>query len=144
MEPLYETKEDLERESKFRWYIESHFRCKTHRLPLKYSFDIFLSRDGWCIGMGEIKIRSHDSQKFGTLILGSSKLHKYLYYSKAFGGKDNKQLPFLVFVNFSDGCYWAKYDDFDGLMEQPLKATNHPDEKVKMVVHLPIVKFKRF
>lgn len=144
MEPLYETKEDLQREAAFRNLIENRFNCKTHKCPIRYSFDIFLSRGGWCVGMGEMKVRSHDSQKYGTLILGSIKLHKYLYYSKYFGGKDNKQLPFLVFVSFSDGEYYARFDSFDGLMEQPLKANNHPEEREKMVVHLPIVRFKRF
>lgn len=144
MEPLYETKEDLQREGAFRSLIEHRFKCKTHKCPIKYSFDIFLSRDGWCIGMGEIKVRNCDSQQYGSLVLGSIKLHKYLFYRHAFGGKENVNLPFLVFVSFTDGEYWCRYDGFTNIMEQPLKAKNHPDEKVKMVAHLPIIKFKRF
>lgn len=142
---LYETKEDLAREAQFMSAIETRFKCKAHKLPIHWGFDLILSRNKLGVAFGEMKCRNAGFGDYYDLIMGRSKLEKYKKYSMHLGGVHGT-LPFMVFARFNDGDVWGKFTDFSGMKEEKFRAQNHIDDPLdeEWVVRIPLHDFQGF
>ena len=99
---LYETKEDLGRETSAKERLERRWDVVLNKLPIKYGADWMAFRDGHPVAVVEYKNRPHDHDRFDTYMLS---LHKYMAMLSV---AEASFVPAVLLVEFVDGLYWAK------------------------------------
>ena len=73
MRPIYETDDDLSREARFAAIISDSFKCKLHKMPIRYGLDFAAIKDGRTIGFLETKIRMNPVEKYPTYMISLGK-----------------------------------------------------------------------
>lgn len=150
---IYETDADRERESEFKLRIESRFNCELIKLSYDWQFDFLIARNKLLTGIAEIKVRTHESTKYETVIFSEHKAKSGFSFCKktlCFSQKDNQFRPpsFIFFVRFTDKAMYCQLEQIDfGLYERvKLSAKNHAGDPTdtEWVRYIPISKFKEF
>lgn len=96
MRPVYETREDLTRESAVAGVLEAAWRCRTAKLPRRYIVDFSLHRSGKINAWAEIKTRTCESSAYPNYMLSLEKLLAGMRLERETG------LPFLLVVKWRD------------------------------------------
>lgn len=102
--PLYETKEDLERE---RQIIESitPFGVKAQKLPIKNHLDFAMVRDGKVTALIEVRCRSTKMGDYDTFMGALDKVLHARELSKACG------CPAFMFVQWTDKLAYMDFNE---------------------------------
>lgn len=150
---IYESDDDRKRESEFALNIQNRFNCELHKLNYDWEFDYFVSRNRLMTGIAELKVRTHESTKFDTVIFSEHKAasgfrfcDKHLVYDEK--SSSFKAVSFIFFCKFTDCSMFAVLDkkEFDSYERVKLSAKNHADDPTdtEWVRYIPISKFRRF
>lgn len=94
--PMYESEYDLEEEIKIISIVSRKFKCSFSKLPLRYSLDYAIVRDGNVVAFCEMKSRTNNMGKYDTYILSLGKV------ISARSMYQNTNLPCLLIVKWSD------------------------------------------
>lgn len=150
---IYESEADRARESEFALQIEQRFSCELIKLNYEWQFDYLIARDRLLTGIAELKVRTHESTKYDTVIFSDHKAasgfrfcEKTLCFDERSQGF--KPTTFIFFVKFTDKtmyCALNKEEFFEYRIEK-LSAANHADDPkdTEYVRYVPIEKFKGF
>lgn len=150
---IYETDADRERESEFKLRIESRFNCELIKLSYDWQFDFLIARNKLLTGIAEIKVRTHESTKYETVIFSNHKAESGFRFCKrtlCFDEKTGKFKPtsFVFFVKFTDKTMYANLarEEFLNYKMEKLSARNHADDPTdtEYVRYIPIEKFRGF
>lgn len=109
MRQMYETSEDLERESQTARALEIAWKCKLLKLPIKYHIDYVATRGDAAVAFCELKTRNYTWQAIGDM---GGYLISIGKWSSAECLHRISNLPFLLVVKASDGLYHATIKDF--------------------------------
>jgi len=150
---LYESDADRERESEFALNIENRFTCQLIKLTYEWEFDYLIARNKQLTGIAELKVRTHASNKYDTVIFSDHKAasgfkfcEKTLCYDEK--SRSHKPTSFIFFVKFTDKPMYAvlNKDEFIEYRIEKLSAANHADDPsdTEYVRYIPIELFKGF
>ena len=135
--PLYETSNDLRRETVFVESLEAAWKMKAHKLGIKHFFDFACVRSGDVVSWLEVKERTTPSTKYDTYLLSFKKFEALRNANIVTG------IPGVLAVRFTD-C-----DAYTVLAGKPdeVKMGGRVDRgdpgDIEPVVHIPIDKFRR-
>jgi hypothetical protein len=145
---IYETDADRSREASFINDIENSFQLKCVKLPYHWQFDMFMTRKGWAIGIGEVKHAFYNHDKYPHALCSAHKITKGLGLTKYVGmptpeGKC-KKLPFILFVRYLDGDYYARLNHPHTYRQRRITAKNHADDPTdtEWCCQIPFDQFK--
>jgi len=106
MRDLYESEDDLARESKVIALIEFAWKCKAVKLSIKYSLDYVLTRSDKALAFCEVKTRNYtmaEIDQFGGYLLS---LGKWMAAKQI---SESSDLPFFLVVKTTDAVYYAEF-----------------------------------
>jgi hypothetical protein len=109
MRPLYETKDDLNRETSVVNIIEKAWNCTMTKLPIRYHLDYVARRGDKAVAFCEIKTRNYTMAQidsFGGYLMSIGKWSSAESLHKASG------LPFSLVVHATDGIYYSTFKEF--------------------------------
>jgi len=89
---MYETEEDLKRESQLADEISNRWNCDLHKLPLQYHLDYVAERDKEIRAFLELKCRTFEMDKYPTFMISLSKM----MWSKLLFGASGKETFLIV------------------------------------------------
>jgi len=137
--PRYETPEDMQREAEVRQACEKAWSCKLEKLAAYEKLDYAAIRDEKPVAFVEIKCRNHEFGKFPTLMFGTTKIERALFYLRTFG------LDTLLVVRDASGeCYYTKIEPSKIHLHYGGRTTNTRDsDDVTMVCHIATEHFSR-
>lgn len=105
--PLFQTPSDRANEEKVAGVIGEQWRCELRPFGMLAPLDFYATRHGRMVGLIEVKCRTHEAAKFGTVFLN---VRKWL----ALGlGQVGMGVPSIFVVSFSDDLRfipWTKID----------------------------------
>lgn len=140
--PMYEEQSDLRRERIVADEVERHYNVRADKLPISYSLDFMLSRDGVGMAMLEVKCRPDIvSTTYPAIMLSLLKWRSIMSYHW-------QGLAVAVAFGFPDGVfvYWIERDtnlrdlrvNFSGRTVQ-----TRDDADKEPVVFLPVSKMEK-
>jgi len=136
---LYESKEDLNRESACINHCVSKWGTDFKKLPISYRLDFMVTSSGQAAGWVEIKCRTHKSNQYDTVMLSLSKWNAGIDLHEKSG------LPFIFVVSFKDAVFRYLYSVEDSSINirwgGRTRATRDIAD-IEPVVHIPINLFK--
>ena len=144
MRQMYESSDDLERESSVIAKVETAWKCKAVKLSIKYSLDYVLVRGDKALAFCEVKTRNYTMaqiDQFGGYLLSLGKWMAAKQISDSCG------LPFFLIVQTTDGIYYADFHSDFGLPDGVLVRgrTDRDDwQDVEPCVLLNVNRFKKF
>ena len=106
--PLYETDADLEREGNMVSVVESNWKCKLTKLPIRYHLDYVFTREDKPVAFCEMKTRNYPMDNLdrnGGYSIGLGKWMTAKTMSETSG------LPFVLIVKLNDGLYYSTFGD---------------------------------
>ena len=106
MRSMYESEEDLQRETDVITMVESAWKCKAVKLSIKYQLDYVLTRHDQAVAFCEIKTRNYSMEqidKFGGYLLSLGKWMAAIQITNV------TDIPFFLVVKASDGVYYAEF-----------------------------------
>jgi hypothetical protein len=109
MRQMYESDEDLERESVVVRALEMAWKCKMIKLPIKYHLDFVVTRADKAVAFCEIKTRNYtwaEIDAFGGYLISIDKWMSAENLNRISG------LPFLLIVKAKDDLYYATFTEF--------------------------------
>ena len=135
---LYESRQDLDRESACINHCVSKWGTEFRKLPTSYRLDFMVTSAGQAAGWEEVKCRTHKSNQYDTVLLSLSKWHAGIDLHEKSG------LPFIFVVSFKDAVFRYLYSVEDCIHIRwggRTKATRDSAD-IEPVVHIPIGLFK--
>jgi hypothetical protein len=109
MRPLYETKEDLSRETYVMKAVEKAWNCTMVKLPIRYHLDYVAKRGDRAVAFCEVKTRKYSMAQidsFGGYLMSIGKWSSAESLHRASG------LPFSLIVHVTDGIYFSTFKEF--------------------------------
>ena len=109
MRPMYETKEDLSRETSVVKLVEKAWNCTMTKLPIRYHLDYVAKRGDRAVAFCEIKTRNYSMAQidsFGGYLMSIGKWSSAESLNRASG------LPFSLVVHATDGIYFSTFKEF--------------------------------
>lgn len=145
--PLYESKEDEDRELAFKKRIEERKGVVLHKLPISYRLDFMvMTKDRKVIAFAETKCRQINSTDHDTYILSANKWSTAMKYTKHLGYMNASgaitSILFLLFVSFLDGDYYYKHEGYQPTVLLGGRKEARDSADIEPVVHLPMTMFK--
>jgi len=137
--PLYETKADLDRETKAKGLIETQFSCKLHKVPKDYRVDYCMTlRDNEIVGWCEIKCRNNESTRYPTYMVSLKKISEGLRLAEM------TNAPFTLFIQFTDKLMYYIVKTTDKLEYKVGGRTvqTRDAQDIEPVVYIPMVLFR--
>jgi hypothetical protein len=109
MRPLYETKEDMDRENSVVKLVEKAWNCSMAKLPIRYHLDYVAKRGDRAVAFCEIKTRNYSMAQIDSLggyLMSIGKWSSAESLNRASG------LPFSLVVHAKDGIYFSTFKEF--------------------------------
>ena len=109
MRPMYETKEDLSRETSVVKLVEKAWNCTMTKLPIRYHLDYVAKRGDRAVAFCGIKTRNYSMAQidsFGGYLMSIGKWSSAESLNRASG------LPFSLVVHATDGIYFSTFKEF--------------------------------
>ena len=138
---LYETREDLERESELAGIAEICFQVQMHKLPPSHGIDYAATRDGKLVAFLELKTRRFPFNQYPTTVINFKKFCRLCEYSDAAGVS-----PCLL-IKWSDQVRYLVLDKdarASAVHKWGGQTTNPRDEEdLQVMTHFSISLFKK-
>lgn len=99
MAKLWETEDDLRRESDVVAFYAKIKGCEYEKLPIAYKADYAFLRDGEVVALVEIRCRNVTHNEYPTIMLSLLKWHDMNALAKSMG------VPAMFVVRYTDGIY---------------------------------------
>jgi hypothetical protein len=106
--PIYESKQDLDREKQLSTILSEAWSCSFVKMPIKYHLDYAMLRDEKIVGFCEMKSPNYslaDFRRFGGFFIS---LDKFMSSNKLNG---TTMLPCFIVLNALDGVWYASFHD---------------------------------
>ena len=120
--------------------IEAAFQCKMHPFGLLSAIDWWAERHGRMVGLLELKSRTHDSQKYGTVYLN---VRKWLALSL---GSIGLGVPSTFVVRFTDTVKFIHLKDIEAstvsIAGMGQKRVVSFESDVEPIIEVPIASMK--
>jgi hypothetical protein len=137
LRPIYETPEDLVRESLIGRRLTEMWGVSLHKLPRAYHVDWLIEKDGDVRGFAELKCRSNPRSKYDTFMLS---LHKWMHGKQLAAEIAGK---FMIIVQWEDGLFYHQ----QGWCEVKYGVGGRKDRQdaqdIEPVIYIPTYAFKR-
>lgn len=109
MRPIYETAQDLGREQEVASTLESAWKCRFVKMPIRYHIDFVLIKEDKAVAFCEIKTRNYTMQKIdemGGYLMSIGK------WGSAKALSESSGLPFILVAKTTDGIWYTSVKDF--------------------------------
>jgi len=133
--PIFKSEADEQSESEIASLIEQSWKCQCHSFGKLAPIDWFFVRDGRLVGVGELKTRSHDSQKHSTVFLN---VRKWLALHLAASGLG---VPAVFVVRFTNETRWIDINKINasavrlGGCKKIVKSRNDIEPVIEVPIH---------
>lgn len=94
--PLYETKEDMDRETAVATELCRAWKCTSRKFGKNYTLDYELLRDGEVVALCEIKCRFVSHNTYDTYMISVQKIKEAQKIA------DSRRLPAFIVVHYED------------------------------------------
>lgn len=131
---IFKSAEDEASESEIASILEKTWKCECRGFGKLAPLDWFFVRNGRLVGIGELKTRSHKSDKYTTVFLNSRKWLALLFGSIGLG------VPAVFVVRFEDCVMWINASEIDstrlriGGCKQIVKSRNDVEPVIEVVI----------
>ena len=137
MRPLYETPDDLAKETAVVEAVTQRWDVEAKKLPLHYELDYALYQEGFLKCYLEIKCRDVASTAYKTLILSAHKVAQ----AKRLG--DSAGVPAVLVVRYTDCDLWIALNDGTFLHQHGGRKDREDEQDMEPVAHIPVAKMRR-
>ena len=134
---LYETAEDLRRESDVIAFYAAQKNCDYQKLPIAYKADYALLRGGELKAFAEIKCRKVAHDKYDTIILSLLKWHDINALAQ------RVKVPAMLVVRYTDGVYTIPMREVPDSIEIGGRVDRGDDRDVEPVVHYRVERMRQ-
>jgi len=138
---MYETQEDLDRETELAGIVEICFQSQLHKLPASHGIDYAATRDGKLVAFLELKTRRFAFNHYPTTLINFKKYSQLCRYS------DAANVPGVLVIKWTDQVrYLTLTREARALAIHKWggQTTNPRDEEdLQVVTHFPINLFKK-
>lgn len=131
--PLYETKEDLNREEAVADELAKHFNSTYEKLPDHFTADIILTKPNGKQAVVEIKCRNVKARKYRTYIIAKQKYDRMMELKEKYGTA-------ILCVRWTDAIGYVKLPQEHKLVMGGRYDRNDPKDWEPMV-EFPISRF---
>jgi hypothetical protein len=112
LRPLYETQKNLNVERDVATLLEDKWKCSVVKMPIKYGLDFTLTRNGEITAFCEIKCRNYNLNQLDRMGGYFISLGKFISAKTLV---EFTKLPFFLVLKTTDGIWYRKFTEFDGL-----------------------------
>lgn len=136
--PIFKTEDDERSEGEIGKVIEKVWSCECRSFGKLSPVDWFFVRTGRLIGVGELKTRTHASDKYPTVFLN---VRKWLALSLAANGLG---VPAVFVVRFTDVVRWIGVADIDASVARMGGCTKIVKSRndIEPVIEVPVTAMK--
>lgn len=133
--PIYETSRDRDAERQIAETIAQKYNAKAIKAKRLYGLDWFFERDGYVVGMVEIKVRNYTRNHFETYMISADKVARIRMLSSVTG------VPAFLFVSWRDGIGYINLSDEPDYNAIGGRRDRGDDQDVEVVLHYLIQRF---
>jgi len=134
--PTYESKEDLAREGKVKALLEKKWQASLHKLPIAYSFDYLVERNGDSVAWVEVKVRTNPMKQYDTMMVSLHKLLAGAHLSQTTG------LPSFLVVQWTDKTGFVNINDCGATLKMGGRADRNDSQDRDPCLYIDIDKFQ--
>lgn len=138
MRPIYETKEDLEKEASLGSIISRRWKCRMQKLQPRDPFDYAAVRDGKISAFIEIKNRTNRMLQYPTYMISMTKVVNATMTTISTG------LPCFLVVRWIDKIGYINIGNVETFVTMGGRIDRSDPQDVEPVCHIDIRTFKRF
>lgn len=138
MRPIYETKEDLEKEASLGSIISRRWKCRMQKLQPRDPFDYAAVRDGKISAFIEIKNRTNKMLQYPTYMISMTKVVNATMTTISTG------LPCFLVVRWIDKIGYINIGNVETFVTMGGRIDRSDPQDVEPVCHIDIRTFKRF
>ena len=133
--PIYETSRDRDAERQIAETIAEKYNAKAIKAKRLYGLDWFFERDGYVVGMVEIKVRNYTRNHFETYMISADKVARIRLLSSVTG------VPAFLFVSWRDGIGYINLSDEPDYNAIGGRRDRGDDQDVEVMLHYLIQRF---
>lgn len=133
--PIYETSRDRDAERQIAETIAQKYNAKAIKAKRLYGLDWFFERDGYVVGMVEIKVRNYTRNHFETYMISADKVARIRLLSSVTG------VPAFLFVSWRDGIGYINLSDEPDYNAIGGRRDRGDDQDVEVMLHYLIQRF---
>lgn len=128
------TPADTERENQVAETVARQYGWDFQRTGYYDNYDLMFMREGRLVGIGEIKNRNHEHNRYDSVFLSA---HKWLTLVTASQGLG---VPGLFIVSFTDQIRTKYVSDIDASAHQIAGRSDRPDapNDQELIIHVPV------
>ena len=135
--PIYETAQDRDNEEEIAKHIAERYNAKAIKAKRLYGLDWFFEREGYVVGMVEIKARKCASSDYATYMISADKIARIRMLSSVSG------IPSFLFVAWTDCMGYINLADQPDFTAVGGRRDRGDDQDVEALLHYQIDRFIR-
>lgn len=133
--PIYETSRDMDAEREIAETIAQKYNATAIKATRLYGLDWFFERDGYVVGMVEIKVRNYYRNDFTTYMISADKVARIRLLAGVTG------VPAFLFVSWKDGIGYINLCDEPDYNAIGGRRDRGDDQDVEVMLHYLIDRF---
>lgn len=133
--PIYETSRDMDAEREIAETIAQKYNATAIKAMRLYGLDWFFERDGYVVGMVEIKVRNYYRNDFTTYMISADKVARIRLLAGVTG------VPAFLFVSWKDGIGYINLCDEPDYNAIGGRRDRGDDQDVEVMLHYLIDRF---
>jgi hypothetical protein len=133
--PIYETSRDMDAEREIAETIAQKYNATAIKAKRLYGLDWFFERDGYVVGMVEIKVRNYYRNDFTTYMISADKVARIRLLAGVTG------VPAFLFVSWKDGIGYINLCDEPDYNAIGGRRDRGDDQDVEVMLHYLIDRF---
>lgn len=133
--PIYETSRDMDAEREIAETIAQKYNATAIKARRLYGLDWFFERDGYVVGMVEIKVRNYYRNDFTTYMISADKVARIRLLAGVTG------VPAFLFVSWKDGIGYINLCDEPDYNAIGGRRDRGDDQDVEVMLHYLIDRF---
>lgn len=133
--PIYETSRDISAEREIADTIAEKYNARAIKAKRLYGLDWFFERDGYVVGMVEIKVRNYTRNHFSTYMISADKVARIRLLTGVTG------VPAFLFVSWKDGIGYINLCDEPDYNAIGGRRDRGDDQDMEVMLHYLIQRF---
>lgn len=135
--PIYETAKDRANEEEIALLLADRFKAKAIKAKRLYGLDWFFEREGYVVGMVEIKVRNYASTAFKTYMISADKIARIRMLSSVCG------IPTFLFVAWTDEIGYINLADTPDYSAIGGRKDRGDPQDMEVLLHYSVDRFIR-
>jgi hypothetical protein len=135
--PIYETAQDRANEEEIATLLAERYNAKAIKAKRLYGLDWFFERDGYVVGMVEIKVRNYASTDFNTYMISADKIARIRMLSSVSG------IPSFLFVAWTDTVGYINLADTPDYTAIGGRRDRGDPQDIEVLLHYSVDRFIR-